>query len=120
MNGKNAFASNRFYINKTVVIGVLLYDNLPTRWLRSRLPVSIVSLQHRSTDHYENRYVYEYFCGESFFPIIFVEAPNAGEATAYQLLHRSINRQVVNVGAKNDANLALSATFRYVSIETPL
>ncbi|GFW22340.1 hypothetical protein TNCV_1430941 [Trichonephila clavipes] len=40
-----------------------------------------------------------------------------GGATAYQLLHRSINRQVGNRVAKNDANLALSPTFRYVSIE---
>ncbi|GFW39022.1 hypothetical protein TNCV_1830141 [Trichonephila clavipes] len=37
---------------------------------------------------------------------------------AYQLLHRSI--QVTNMVARNDANLALSPTFRYVSIESPL
>ncbi|GFT48293.1 hypothetical protein TNCV_4708591 [Trichonephila clavipes] len=43
-----------------------------------------------------------------------------GDATAYQLLHRSINRQVASVVAKNDANLALSPTFRYVSIESSL
>ncbi|GFT57154.1 hypothetical protein TNCV_1691751 [Trichonephila clavipes] len=43
-----------------------------------------------------------------------------GGAIAYQLLHRSINRQVANVVAKKDANLALSSTFRYVSIESPL
>ncbi|GFX16316.1 hypothetical protein TNCV_4705671 [Trichonephila clavipes] len=33
-------------------------------------------------------------------------------STAYQLLHRSINRQVANMAAKNEANLALSPTFR--------
>ncbi|GFV85829.1 hypothetical protein TNCV_2004491 [Trichonephila clavipes] len=43
-----------------------------------------------------------------------------GDATAYQLLHRSINRQVANVVSENDANLALSPTFRYVSIESLL
>ncbi|GFV97546.1 hypothetical protein TNCV_2040541 [Trichonephila clavipes] len=37
-------------------------------------------------------------------------------ATVYQLLQRSINRQVDNRVAKNDANLAVSLTFRYVSI----
>ncbi|GFW15859.1 hypothetical protein TNCV_4431331 [Trichonephila clavipes] len=39
-----------------------------------------------------------------------------GGAITYQLLHHSINRQV----AKNDANLPLSTTLRYVPIETPL
>ncbi|GFS64399.1 hypothetical protein TNCV_3955741 [Trichonephila clavipes] len=43
-----------------------------------------------------------------------------GGATAYQLLQHSINCQVANMFAKNDANLALSPTFRYVSIESPL
>ncbi|GFV03799.1 hypothetical protein TNCV_1877471 [Trichonephila clavipes] len=42
-----------------------------------------------------------------------------GDAIAYQLLHRSINQQVANVVAKNDANLALSPTLNYVSIESP-
>ncbi|GFT29352.1 hypothetical protein TNCV_757111 [Trichonephila clavipes] len=43
-----------------------------------------------------------------------------GSATVYQLLYRSMNRQVVNMVAKNYANLALSPTFRYVSIESPV
>ncbi|GFT75005.1 hypothetical protein TNCV_1638811 [Trichonephila clavipes] len=43
-----------------------------------------------------------------------------GGAAAYQLLHRSINRQIANVVAKNYGNLALSPTFRSVSIESPL
>ncbi|GFX20596.1 hypothetical protein TNCV_4269281 [Trichonephila clavipes] len=43
-----------------------------------------------------------------------------GGATAYQLMHRSINRQVANMVAKNGAYLALSRTFRYVFIESPL
>ncbi|GFV97533.1 hypothetical protein TNCV_2040411 [Trichonephila clavipes] len=34
-----------------------------------------------------------------------------GGATAYQLLHHSINRQVADMVTKNDANLALSPTF---------
>ncbi|GFV91609.1 hypothetical protein TNCV_4761741 [Trichonephila clavipes] len=52
--------------------------------------------------------------------IIFkISSPSGGTAT-YQHLHCSINRQVVNVITKNDANLALSPTFRYVSIESPL
>ncbi|GFT54399.1 hypothetical protein TNCV_2727331 [Trichonephila clavipes] len=46
-------------------------------------------------------------------------SPPGGNA-AYKLLPRSINRQVTNRVAKNDANLALSPTFRYVSIESPL
>ncbi|GFX31060.1 hypothetical protein TNCV_2025631 [Trichonephila clavipes] len=41
-------------------------------------------------------------------------------ATEYQLLPRSINRQVDNRVAKNYANLALSPTFRNVSSESPL
>ncbi|GFX91261.1 tigger transposable element-derived protein 6 [Trichonephila clavipes] len=40
-------------------------------------------------------------------------------ATAYQLLHRSINCQVANKVAKNTANFALPPTFRYVSIKSP-
>ncbi|GFW50542.1 hypothetical protein TNCV_2888451 [Trichonephila clavipes] len=43
-----------------------------------------------------------------------------GDDTAYHLLHRLINRQVAKRAAKNDVNLALSPTFRYVSIELPL
>ncbi|GFY17094.1 hypothetical protein TNCV_1088701 [Trichonephila clavipes] len=35
-----------------------------------------------------------------------------GGATAYQLLRRSINRQVANRVAKNDTNLAVSPTCR--------
>ncbi|GFY06193.1 hypothetical protein TNCV_3108721 [Trichonephila clavipes] len=42
-----------------------------------------------------------------------------GGTTAYQLLNRSINRQVAKKISKNDA-LALSPTFRYVPIESPL
>ncbi|GFT22475.1 hypothetical protein TNCV_3274391 [Trichonephila clavipes] len=43
-----------------------------------------------------------------------------GGTTAYQLQHRSVNRQVANVIAKIDANLALLPTFRYFFIESPL
>ncbi|GFT41133.1 hypothetical protein TNCV_5034201 [Trichonephila clavipes] len=43
-----------------------------------------------------------------------------GGTTASQLLHRSIICQVANMVAKNDDHLALSPTFRYVSIESPL
>ncbi|GFU08025.1 hypothetical protein TNCV_1527641 [Trichonephila clavipes] len=52
----------------------------------------IASLQHRSTDHYENWHVYMYFYGEGFCVILLV----ADHATAYQLLKRSINREVAN------------------------
>ncbi|GFT98822.1 hypothetical protein TNCV_3792471 [Trichonephila clavipes] len=41
-------------------------------------------------------------------------------ATAYQLLHRSINRQDANMVNENDVILSLSPTFCYVSIESPL
>ncbi|GFW45666.1 transposable element tc3 transposase [Trichonephila clavipes] len=51
-------------------------------------------------------------------PKVTVCFPLAG-ATAYQLLHRSNNRQVANRITKNDANLALSPTFRYVTIISP-
>ncbi|PRD32870.1 UNVERIFIED_CONTAM: hypothetical protein NCL1_19176 [Trichonephila clavipes] len=47
-------------------------------------------------------------------------SPPPGRTTAFQLLNRSINRQVANMVAKNDANSALSPTFHYVSIESPL
>ncbi|GFU99849.1 transposable element Tcb1 transposase [Trichonephila clavipes] len=41
-----------------------------------------------------------------------VQSSSPGGTAAYQLLHRSVNRQV--------ANMALSPAFRYVSIESPL
>ncbi|GFX44062.1 uncharacterized protein TNCV_4118581 [Trichonephila clavipes] len=56
----------------------------------------------------------------SHMPEVIFKISPAGGATEYQLLRRSINRQVANVDAKNDANLAVSPTFRYVSIEPPL
>ncbi|GFX03095.1 hypothetical protein TNCV_4288781 [Trichonephila clavipes] len=43
-----------------------------------------------------------------------------GGVIAYQFLHRSINHQVANRVARIDANLALSPSFRYVSVESPL
>ncbi|GFV69208.1 DUF4817 domain-containing protein [Trichonephila clavipes] len=51
--------------------------------------------------------------------IIFKNSPPGG-TTAYQLLHRLINRQVAIMVAKNDTDLALLPTFRFVSIESPL
>ncbi|GFV97181.1 retrotransposable element Tf2 protein type 3 [Trichonephila clavipes] len=48
------------------------------------------------------------------------QSSSPGGATAYQLLHHSINRQVANKVAENDANMARSPTFRYVSIESSL
>ncbi|PRD25975.1 UNVERIFIED_CONTAM: hypothetical protein NCL1_39377 [Trichonephila clavipes] len=42
-----------------------------------------------------------------------------GNATAYQPLQHSINRRDANMVAKNDANLALSPTFRYQSLLLP-
>ncbi|GFV11623.1 putative LOC100569746 [Trichonephila clavipes] len=47
--------------------------------------------------------------------IIFKISPPGG-AKAYPHLHRSINRQAANRVTKNHDNLALSSTFRYVSI----
>ncbi|PRD37909.1 UNVERIFIED_CONTAM: hypothetical protein NCL1_04718 [Trichonephila clavipes] len=44
----------------------------------------------------------------------------SGGAEEYQLLHRSINRQVANMVAENDTNLVQSLTFRYDSVESPL
>ncbi|GFU94200.1 uncharacterized protein TNCV_2963001 [Trichonephila clavipes] len=66
----------------------------------------------------KNLHAYVYFCGEGFCDVLFIADPPGG-ATAYQL-HRSINRQVTNMVAKNDIKLALSPTFRYDSIESPL
>ncbi|GFX56447.1 hypothetical protein TNCV_73931 [Trichonephila clavipes] len=48
---------------------------------------------------------------------ITVVKPPPGCAAAYQLLHHSMNCQVVDMIAKIDANLAQSPTFRYVCIE---
>ncbi|GFY26376.1 hypothetical protein TNCV_25731 [Trichonephila clavipes] len=42
------------------------------------------------------------------------------DATAYQLLYHLINRQAASMVAKNNANLALSPSFRNNSIESPL
>ncbi|GFU51920.1 hypothetical protein TNCV_3734251 [Trichonephila clavipes] len=52
-------------------------------------------------------------------PLDYFLSPPSG-TTTYQLLHRSINHQVADRVAKNDANLTLSPTFRFVSIESPL
>ncbi|GFV63568.1 hypothetical protein TNCV_4389331 [Trichonephila clavipes] len=49
-----------------------------------------------------------------------LESSPPGVTKAYQLLLRSINRQVANGVAKNDTNLALSPAFGYASIESPL
>ncbi|PRD22850.1 UNVERIFIED_CONTAM: hypothetical protein NCL1_48001 [Trichonephila clavipes] len=62
--------------------------------------------------------MYMYFLWKRVFcnPLCCSSPP--GGATVYQLLHRSINHQTANMVTKNDANLALSPTFRYVSIES--
>ncbi|GFU01871.1 uncharacterized protein TNCV_1523691 [Trichonephila clavipes] len=43
-----------------------------------------------------------------------------GGSTAKQFLRRSINRQVANRITENNANLALSSTFVYAFIESPI
>ncbi|GFU41224.1 hypothetical protein TNCV_1848161 [Trichonephila clavipes] len=57
-------------------------------------------------------------------PVTLEDTLNPGSppdgATAYQLMHRSINRQVASMVVKNDVYLALTPTFRYVSIQLPL
>ncbi|GFX60768.1 hypothetical protein TNCV_4977441 [Trichonephila clavipes] len=77
----------------------------------------LASLQHSSTDHYENWHVYVFFCGEGFCAILFVTA-------SHQVVLQHINfcnPQVDNMAAKNDASMALSPTlFRYVSVESSL
>ncbi|GFY17293.1 hypothetical protein TNCV_1090671 [Trichonephila clavipes] len=78
----------------------------------------ITSLQLRSTD-YENCYGKVFFMEKVFGYPLRCSSPPEG-TTAYQLLPRSINRQVAYRVAKNDVNLALSPTFRYVSIESAL
>ncbi|GFV15677.1 hypothetical protein TNCV_4966281 [Trichonephila clavipes] len=54
--------------------------------------------------------MYMYFYREEFCAFFFVAAPPPGGASAYRLLHSSINHQV--------ANLTQSPTFRYVSTES--
>ncbi|GFT40625.1 uncharacterized protein TNCV_3007991 [Trichonephila clavipes] len=68
------------------------------------------SLQHRSTDTYENWHVYKLFCGEGFVLSSLLQLSPSG-TTAYQLLHRSINRQVANMAPK------MMPTFCYASID---
>ncbi|GFV71673.1 hypothetical protein TNCV_3534631 [Trichonephila clavipes] len=51
--------------------------------------------------------------------VLMREFPNRWRYTI-STLHRSINRHVTNMVAENDANLAVTPTFRYVSIESPL
>ncbi|GFY02475.1 uncharacterized protein TNCV_3503561 [Trichonephila clavipes] len=72
----------------------------------------IASLQHRSTDYYENCNVYVLIC-KGFCAILFVAAP-------HQVTLQHINFCTAQSIAKNDANFALSPTFRYVSNESPL
>ncbi|GFW37967.1 uncharacterized protein TNCV_4631681 [Trichonephila clavipes] len=64
--------------------------------------------------------MYMYFLWRRFlcYPLCCSSPP--GGTTEYQLLHRSINRQEASVVAKNYASLAVSPTFRYASIESPL
>ncbi|GFU01753.1 uncharacterized protein TNCV_1522681 [Trichonephila clavipes] len=77
----------------------------------------LASLQKRTTDHYENWHVNVFLMKKDLcYPLCCSSPP--GGATAYPLLHRSINCQVANRVAKNDAILPLSPTFRYVSIES--
>ncbi|GFV12578.1 uncharacterized protein TNCV_4425311 [Trichonephila clavipes] len=80
----------------------------------------IESLKHRSTDPYENWHVYVFFVWRMCLGCPLCCSSSPGGATAYQLLHPSINRQVANRVTENDANLTLSPTFRYVSNESPL
>ncbi|GFS72355.1 uncharacterized protein TNCV_1827541 [Trichonephila clavipes] len=79
-------------------------------------------MHHSITDQPFNMKIgmYMYFVVEKAlrYPICCRSPP--GGAIAYQLLHCSINLQVDNVVAKNDAHLALSPTFHYVSIESSL
>ncbi|GFW30537.1 uncharacterized protein TNCV_454751 [Trichonephila clavipes] len=55
----------------------------------------------------------------SALKIVILSLPPGG-ATASQLKHHSIHRQVADVVANKDANLAVSPTSRYVSIESSL
>ncbi|GFS90795.1 hypothetical protein TNCV_1003841 [Trichonephila clavipes] len=48
----------------------------------------------------------------SHFKLHHADISPLGGATEYQPLHHSINRQVANMVTKNDANLALTPTFR--------
>ncbi|GFX86397.1 hypothetical protein TNCV_2562861 [Trichonephila clavipes] len=67
-----------------------------------------------------NRLIYTQILTRWFlcYPLCSISPP--GGDTAYQLLHRSINRQAPSMVVKSDANLPLSPTFRSVSTELPL
>ncbi|GFV87980.1 hypothetical protein TNCV_782601 [Trichonephila clavipes] len=53
------------------------------------------------------------------FTVMQTRSPPGG-AAAYKLLHHSIDRLAANIVPKNNANLALSSTFRCISIQSPL
>ncbi|GFV57109.1 hypothetical protein TNCV_3530581 [Trichonephila clavipes] len=88
---------------------------------RLSLPRSIVA----NRSNYHNAPT-EVATDTSVRPTCFSKAYNTpslsppGGSTVYELLNRSINHPVANRVTKNDANLALSPTFRYLSIESPL
>ncbi|GFU92362.1 hypothetical protein TNCV_823881 [Trichonephila clavipes] len=76
----------------------------------------LASLQHRSTNPYENLHVYETFYGEWFCAVIPVAALHQ---VSLQHLQCPINQELANMIAKKHANLALLPTFRNVFIKSP-
>ncbi|GFX41355.1 hypothetical protein TNCV_1654381 [Trichonephila clavipes] len=80
----------------------------------------ITSLQHRSTNHYENWHVQVFLCGEGFCAILFAAAPHQVALRQINFCAVQSTTKLPNKVTKNDANLALSRTFHYISIESPL
>ncbi|GFW04889.1 uncharacterized protein TNCV_4881241 [Trichonephila clavipes] len=60
------------------------------------------------------------FSGTGLELMTYLPCSPPGGTIAYRLQRRSINCQVANRVTKNDADLALSPTFRNVSTESPL
>ncbi|GFV19117.1 hypothetical protein TNCV_3223351 [Trichonephila clavipes] len=63
------------------------------------------------TENWTSRLDYTRASRGSPMPEIIFKIPPPGGTIAYQRQRRSINRQIANVFAKNDAELALSQTF---------
>ncbi|GFX99045.1 hypothetical protein TNCV_4809931 [Trichonephila clavipes] len=88
-----------------------------TAALGSRLRLCFNS-EVRCSNHYATHVLY--LIGKYYRDFYGLNVLPPGGSTVYQLLHSLINHPVTNRVAKNDANLALPPTFRYVSIESPL
>ncbi|GFT95726.1 hypothetical protein TNCV_311011 [Trichonephila clavipes] len=105
----NDFSSSPYLLTETNRV-----DSVEPRSPLAGTSQYFASIQHLSSNHYENWHVYVFF-GEGFCAILFVAAP-------HQSVIQPINFCNVQsiVKCQNDHQLGSTLTFRCVSIESPL